>query len=174
MTDEESKWDVHAAAKLSRKLLLRDVAIAKLSAERLAVQTREKLAVKQDLGPVTWLEILGEGVRAVYQCELYIGEADGDAGSVLGRLFVALCAEYQFVGELTEEEESLIPHFLGISGWMHAWPYLRAEVQNLTTKLGLPPYVLPPLYAGETSHVPVSKLDRGDLQVHKASESSHP
>jgi hypothetical protein len=32
---------------------------------------------------------------------------------------------------------------------MHSWPYLRAEVQSLTSKLELPPLTLPPLVSGQ-------------------------
>ena len=40
-------------------------------------------------------------------------------------------------------EHADLDDFVGISGYLHLWPYLRAEVQCLTTKLGLPPLVLP-------------------------------
>jgi hypothetical protein len=51
--------------------------------------------------------------------------------------------------ELQNEQDA--GHFAGISGFMHAWPYLRAEVQTLTTKLGILPLVLPTIVSGQVA-----------------------
>jgi len=56
----------------------------------------------------------------------------------------------------TEEE---IAHYAGVSGLMHGWPYLRAETQSLTTKLGLVPLVLPVMISGQAAErVTISRL----------------
>jgi hypothetical protein len=47
-----------------------------------------------------------------------------------------------------------ISHYVGVCGFLHAWPYVRAELQSLTTKLGLPALVLPTVM----SQVPASKV----------------
>jgi hypothetical protein len=41
------------------------------------------------------------------------------------------------------DDDVNIEHFVAINGGLHAWPYLRAEVQTLSTKIGLPPLTLP-------------------------------
>lgn len=42
-----------------------------------------------------------------------------------------------------------IDHFVGITAFMHSWPYVRAEAQSLTAKLGIPPLTLPVLLSGQ-------------------------
>jgi hypothetical protein len=48
-----------------------------------------------------------------------------------------------------------VDDFAGTLGFMHSWPYFRAEVQSLTAKLGLPALTLPIVLSGN-----VSKLAR--------------
>lgn len=47
-----------------------------------------------------------------------------------------------------EEAEKAIASYIGITGLMHIWPYARAEIQQLSTKIGLPPLLLPPIVSG--------------------------
>lgn len=44
-----------------------------------------------------------------------------------------------------------IEDFVGVNAFLHAWPYLRAEVQSLTTKVGLPALVLPLQFSGNAA-----------------------
>jgi len=67
----------------------------------------------------------------------------------LGVVHVGYRLEYSFKEDISSEEE--IPHFVGISGFLQVWPYLRAEVQTLTAKLGLPALTLPVLLAGQAA-----------------------
>jgi hypothetical protein len=41
-----------------------------------------------------------------------------------------------------------VDDFAGTLGFMHSWPYFRAEVQALTAKLGLPALTLPIVLSG--------------------------
>ena len=72
-----------------------------------------------------------------------------DSERPLGIIHVAYRAQYSLKEEPANEED--IPHFVGISGFLHVWPYLRSEVQSLTAKLGLPSLTLPVLMSGHAA-----------------------
>ncbi|MGH7438636.1 MAG: hypothetical protein ACRENE_23350 [Polyangiaceae bacterium] len=46
-----------------------------------------------------------------------------------------------------------IDHYVGIGAVLHAWPYLRAQVQYLSTQLGMTPIVLPVIVAAQLPEV---------------------
>lgn len=45
-------------------------------------------------------------------------------------------------------DNNTLQGYATITPLMHTWPYLRAEVQALTTKLDLPPLLLPVIVSG--------------------------
>lgn len=49
--------------------------------------------------------------------------------------------------------DDVLEAFAAISPFMHSWPYLRATVQELTTKLGLPPLLLPVAVSGHAEQI---------------------
>lgn len=57
------------------------------------------------------------------------------------------------------ESDAAIDSFVGISGCLHVWPYIRSEIQQLSTKLELPPLLLPPIVSGNVANV-VEKVGR--------------
>ena len=67
-------------------------------------------------------------------------------------------AAYAKQASWTDEDGAYLDDFVGIVGWMHVWPYIRAEVQALSSKLGFPALTLPPLLAGQTKNIPVRRL----------------
>ncbi len=56
-------------------------------------------------------------------------------------------------------EDEGVKDFVAISSLLHAWPYLRAEVQALTTKLDFPPLVLPTIVSGNAEQL-VAKVSQ--------------
>lgn len=72
------------------------------------------------------------------------GDEDTD-GEPLGNIQLELHSRYDLLETTTVQE---LYHFAGIVGFMHAYPYIRAEVQTLTCKLGLPALTLGVLLSG--------------------------
>ncbi len=48
-----------------------------------------------------------------------------------------------------------LAHFAGVLGVLHAWPYARAELQDLSTKLGMGSLLLPNLVAEQIAETVV-------------------
>lgn len=59
----------------------------------------------------------------------------------------AIKVDYAVLDEATVDDDGML-HFVGVSAFMHAFPYIRAEVQSLTTKLGFPALTLPLALSG--------------------------
>jgi hypothetical protein len=57
------------------------------------------------------------------------------------------------VEQLEAAEMAELPHYIGVSGFMHVWPYVRAEVQCITSKLRLPPLILPVVVSGHAAQI---------------------
>jgi hypothetical protein len=67
----------------------------------------------------------------------------------LAELVDVLRLDYKFIAPPSPQDVECLPHFLGITAYMHAWPYFRADVQYLTAKLGFPALTLPIVLSGE-------------------------
>ncbi|WP_437486626.1 hypothetical protein WME75_04085 [Sorangium sp. So ce1014] len=79
------------------------------------------------------------------------GEKKDDDGVQIAAFSVVLRADYGCAahGDMPGVDE--LPHYAGLMSYMHTWPYFRADIQYLSTKLGFPPLVLPVVLSG---HVP--------------------
>jgi len=110
-------------------------------------------------GNLTWIlkdptfiwEYNKPGLIAFIPFELTIKfRSEDGAEHNVGVVQVAYRVEYAVKEESANEDD--IPHYVGISGFLHVWPYLRAEVQSLTAKLGLPSLTLPVVVSGHPAH----------------------
>jgi hypothetical protein len=154
MTNRREELFVEAAKKLNQSLQLENVLFVKIDAQLNTLSSEPNFAFSMALGEVNWAR-LDAGVLADFPVE--VGIQDKRQGSEpvdLAIIRVALRAAYSSQ-TLSPEQEDAVPDFLGIVGWMHAWPYLRAEVQSISTKFGLPALTLPLLLTGQTSKIPV-------------------
>jgi hypothetical protein len=145
---------VEVARKLNKSLRLENVAVGGIKAEANSFgEPPFKFAMK--LGAVHWTRS-DTNLLAFFPVEVDIQD-----GSVepLASLSVLMRATHGISDELTDEQIAAVPHYLGIVGWMQVWPYVRSEIQELSTKLGFPPLTLPVLLAGQTRHVPVRSSD---------------
>jgi hypothetical protein len=145
--------EVARAATLNKKLALGSIGVLELSA---------KLSFTMNLQPVSCVSRPGD-VIAVYPLRVIVEHVDGEARLPLAELSVSMRASYRKFPSFTNDDEAAVPHYVGIVGWMHVWPYLRAEVQSLSTKLDQPPLVLPVLLSGQTAEVPVEMHDASSL-----------
>lgn len=147
--------DLEQARVLNSALALMDVAPSLLEGRQKA-EVPSDLAFHLNLGPVQW-DNPERSVIAVYPAHLILHASEGEPSDVkaqFGEIQVHIRASYR-CDELTPEQFGAVPHFLGLTGWMHVWPYIRHEVHHLTIKLSLPPLVLPVVHVGFTRDVPV-------------------
>ncbi len=107
-------------------------------------------------------------LRVVVPVSLHILRGgNSNAAEAVAQIGVLLRLDYDMVD--ADESEAAIESYLGISGCMHAWPYIRAEVQQLTTKLELPPLLLPPIVSGNVGSVvhSVTRASEGEATTKK-------
>lgn len=155
----EKPLEVERAAKLNRRLRLVSVDVHGLFAQHLGTVADANLAFHPSIGTTSFAEV-EDKVVAVLPIKVEIQHKDTERPLLLANLEVALRLTYQREGgPLDPAEQDVLPDFLGIVGWVHAWPYARAEVQSLSTKLGFPALVLPVLMAGGTKNVIVERVE---------------
>lgn len=148
------EYSVDIARKLNKVLQLNNVAFAGLEAQLNRFGGPPfKFALK--LNTVRWTTSENELLGAF---PVTVNIQDGDSDD-LASLSVLIRTTHAICDELTIEGREAVPHYLGIVGWMQVWPYVRAEIQSLSTKLGFPPLTLPVILTGQTRHVPVEHLD---------------
>jgi hypothetical protein len=73
---------------------------------------------------------------------------DHDDSTVFAELATHLQFIYTFTESIAERADDQLENFMGYYGFIHVWPYARAEFQALTAKLGVPPLTLPVLKTG--------------------------
>lgn len=147
--------DIGAASRVGEGASLRDVQCVQVEGTYVAAFTADEVdALSWDLGDwaVFW-ELEGPRLCVVVPVRLSVfGTREGSKQERLpiANIQVALRLEYEAKSgsEFVEED---IPHFAGVTGLMHAWPYVRSDVQWLTTKLRLPPLVLPVILSGHAA-----------------------
>jgi hypothetical protein len=151
--------EVGRATKLNQRVRLVGVDVHRLAAQHLGAVQGPRYGYHLAIGNVSFAEV-DDTVVAVLPLTVQIHHKDQDRATPLASIEVDLRLGYRREGAaLDESERDVLPDFLGIVGWMHAWPYARAEVQSLTTKLGFPPLVLPLLHAGATAGVLVEQVE---------------
>ena len=149
--------NIDAAARLSRFIKLRDVSCVELHAAH-----RNAPAGSADLS-LSWSTPNSTAIWGLKEATLKVlipfflvieGVENGDTGNKtkLAEMQVTLRLDYELErGGSNEWSEDDLPHFAGVSSYLHAWPYFRAEIQALTTKLGFPPLVLPVIVSGHVA-----------------------
>jgi hypothetical protein len=68
---------------------------------------------------------------------------EDDERTPLALLKVAMRADYEFDSREPLPDDAELASFVAIAAHMHVWPYIRAEVQSLSSKIGFPSLVLP-------------------------------
>jgi hypothetical protein len=94
-----------------------------------------------------------DGLRALFPLVLTI-EAQPASKSSKAQPIAEFHVSYMLLyaaKDLSDEQLEDVPHYVGVSGFLHFWPYLRAEIQCLSAKLRLPPLVLPTIVSGHAA-----------------------
>ncbi len=158
--------DVNAAARLSGNVQLVDVACVGLNAAFVNPGNRPQ---GKTLGwdfpdPTGVWKIDGTTLAAYFGLDVFIHVVpndESDQPQQLAEFNVKFRLEYELKPG-AEWPEADVPHYVGITGLLHLWPYLRAEIQALTTKLGLPPLVLPVIVSGHAAEKVTVKRARAE------------
>ena len=153
------RHEVARAAKLNEKVRLSQITLFEISARHLARLEGLEPTFSFSMRPETVLYTEEKDETfAAFPLRVTI-EHKGEQGKVaLGEIHVVVRVIYRREPTWQPEDADLFDDYLGIVGWMHAWPYLRAEVQSLSTKLTFPPLILPVLLAGQTADVGVQRV----------------
>jgi len=157
VSDDASTLDVSKASAASSKLQLQHIALFSLEAQ--AHRLPERVNLNFDLGhrETIW-NVIGDSLICVFGLDVGILSTSSDPPIRLASFSVCFRAEYK-MGEAYNPatDDELLPHYAGVVARLHVWPYMRAEVQELTGKLGLPSLTLPVLMSGGTVNFPVRK-----------------
>lgn len=170
--------NVEAASRLAPKLHLDDVSFLEITAKYETLPTEDAPTLSWDLvEPSAHWEILDRDLRVLLPLTLAINFTRAEKKERLATVVVALAIDYHLKkGESWDEAD--VPHYVGISGFIHAWPYFRAEVQSLTTKLGLPPLTLPVIVSGhaakKVSVVRAREAEAGQKQLPQKARRAKP
>ena len=154
------KHDVQRASKLNTKLHLSGVSLFEMHAKHIvAVGVSEPRLTFSLRDQEAVYAAAGDDVVPVYAVAIRLEYLDDKDNPVpLAEITVAMRAAYAKHASWTDEDSAYLDDFVGIVGWMHVWPYIRAEVQTLSSKLGFPALTLPTLLAGQTANIPVRHL----------------
>jgi hypothetical protein len=89
---------------------------------------------------------------------------DGQSKEDLAKFFLQYVIVYKTAKLLASWSDESLESFVARYGSTHVWPYLRADLQAMTAKVGLPALTLPPLKYGHlpagfsiSQHVPGSE-----------------
>lgn len=148
-------FEVAKASTLNNKLRLEDVGLIALEAKLLQSASEPRLSFSMSLDGIEW--ILDDGhIHAVFPVGVTIESVVAKQRHPLAEIRVAFRASYGLDASFDRSDDlEASEHFLAIVGWLHVWPYVRAEVQQFSSRLGFPALVLPPLLAGQTANVKV-------------------
>lgn len=153
--------EVARAATLNSKLRFSGVSPFELAARYVGKPPEHpSLAFEMVPGPPSYADF-PEELIAIYALEVIVQQVQDDERNqrvAIGNVRVVMRAVYEKADDFTAADASALADYVGITGWMHVWPFLRSEIHSLTTKLGFPPLLLPVLLAGQLAHIPVTRL----------------
>lgn len=157
MTDTGTTLDLQRASAASDKLRLRAVGPIGIEAKALNFPSEDPLSFNLAHQPAFW-HVLQGVVICTFGVDVEIVSRKQGTEAVLARLSLVFRSEYDLLPSfVVGTDEELLQHYVGIVGRLHWWPYLRQEVQSLTTKLGFPPLTLPVLVSGHMVALPTAK-----------------
>jgi preprotein translocase subunit SecB len=136
----DSAIDLAAAARISRRVDLREIRLVGISA---TCQTGPKQSGRlqptygHSCVPVKSEDGMLE-VACSYHFKVHSAEKELAEASMTYHIF------YKLVGD-EPTEPSDIDHFARANGAYHSWPFVRETIFSLTSKMGFPPYTLPVL-----------------------------
>lgn len=132
---------IEKAASVSRLLQLQTISFTTIEAQRVGTLGEGDQHLHWDLPvvDVSWrMDDRHVDVHLPFQLKVMIAETS----TVIYEIFIGVLVSYS----LRDDAELPVDgcrDFAGINGFLHAWPYFRAEVQSLSVKLSYPALSLP-------------------------------
>lgn len=156
--------DVQLAVKHAGQLGLLSVTCDKISAEFAPMPPNTSLRYKLEKMKVDWIRFGDVDFVVMLPFLLTVSIAEDDSEpKPAGNISVWLRNQYR-AKEPDSVPEDELSHVLSINGYMHAWPYFRADVQFLTAKCGLPALTLPVVLSGEVA----DRVEVGTIAIEPA------
>ncbi|WP_323095686.1 hypothetical protein [Intrasporangium sp. YIM S08009] len=161
------------AARVLQAVTLRDVSLHSISAKGANPHLAGPFTVKQGINVKGEASENGDGVQAwaMYQVEAFPtsdeGHPDSSSAEAAWSLNIEMIADYPFEsgsGERFDREHLMA--FSIIVGLMAIHPYARETVQNITGRLGYPPFtleMLEPVSAGDDDDIIQIEMDPDSL-----------
>ncbi len=142
--------DHKVAADHSVHILLHDIAFGAIEGKLLGGPLGNILDYRIPQVCVTW-SMQDDAISAAFPFSLVVETKHEPHGlaAAIADISVLINIEYKLVQNNGTIPLEHLPHVIGTLGYMHAWPYFRADVQWLTTKLGFPALVLPVVLSGQ-------------------------
>lgn len=162
-TSKRPPLDVARAAKLNSVLRIDQVLLFHLDARQVGpAPATPAFRFSSSFEQVVWSRG-PEGIVALFPLKVVIRDGNEVPEVSVAEITVGMRILYRHSSEQALSDAlEFVDDYVGIVGWMHAWPYVRAEVQGITARMGLPPLVLPVLLAGQTVDVAVIRIDGED------------
>lgn len=136
----ETPLDLAAAGRVSRRVDLREIRLASLSAT-----CKPDAPVKRQLHPAYEYECIATRVEPgliEVECSYSFRVTVADSEVATASLIYFLA--YRVSGEEPPAQTD-VEHFARANGAYHSWPFVRETMFGLTAKMGFPPYTLPVL-----------------------------
>lgn len=157
MSTAGRKLDLGAVTALLPKLHPSDVGFVELEAKQF-VFAEGNLTYSIAHGEAQWNRV-DRVLLAIFPLAVTIEIIDGDERRAIAGISVTARVAYQLDESFTEDDAVHLDDYVGTQGRLLAWSYQRAEVQSLSTKLGIPALTLPLLYVGQTLELPVARFE---------------
>lgn len=141
------------ASKLNGVLELRDVALFAVEAKVVGGVDPANLSFSLSLGEAVWTHAPDDTALVFLHLDVAIEHLEGMARTQLATISLAFRLTY--VAREPLAPDAPISDYVALASWIQAWPYFRAEVQVLSSRLGYPALVLPVLLPGQTADVTV-------------------
>ncbi|HEX7602194.1 MAG TPA: hypothetical protein VF316_11340, partial [Polyangiaceae bacterium] len=167
------KLSVERATRLNKILRIDQILLFHLEARPLLGVEAPTLGFTVDFEPIGW-SALPDSVVAVFPLKVTIEDRAGPSPVNLAEVRVGTRIFYKHELPFDELNLEFVDDYLGIVGWMHAWPYARAEIQGVSARMGFPPLLLPVLLAGQTAEVAVRRVDIEPAKALRAARPSKP
>lgn len=150
--------DIELASRASPHFTLKNIAFLELSGRQLSACDGSELSFEFPCVRVKWAHI-GEHYSAIAPFIFELSVGPDDEKTRFAEVRIALKLDYVLDPDAIDVTADEIESFVGLMAFMHGYPYVRAELQNLTAKLGLPPLLLPLMVSGAAArHVQVCPI----------------
>ena len=155
MNAQRVDLDVAKASACAPHARLVDIVPVEVIARLLQQPTSTSISFRIEYLKIRWGKRDDKTWVAVFPFEVNFlcGDGADKEQDVFGSMRLALLALYEVNLDKVIGGPDALPHFLAITGTLHAWPYFRAEVQSLTAKLRLPSLTLPVLLSGAVAEL---------------------